>query len=121
MLRFALNRLLQAIPVLLIVISATFLLVHSAPGGPFSAEKSVPPEVIKALEDFEFTGAGNGPTLYRGSDHQCIKDILVMQGKSPSARNSDFDYLQIVDQVDAKTVDYDPAIFGGELGPYEPA
>ena len=50
MLRFALNRLLQAIPVLLIVISVTFLLVHSAPGGPFSAEKSVPPEVIKALE-----------------------------------------------------------------------
>jgi len=80
-----------------------------------------PPEVIKALEDFEFTGAGNGPTLYRGSDHQCIKDILVMQGKSPSARTSDFDYLQIVDQVAAKTVDYDPAIFGGELGPYVPA
>ena len=50
MLRFALNRLLQAIPVLLIVISATFLLVHSAPGGPFSADKAVPPEVIKALE-----------------------------------------------------------------------
>ena len=48
--RFALNRLLQAIPVLLIVISATFMLVHSAPGGPFSAEKSVPPEVIAALE-----------------------------------------------------------------------
>jgi len=50
MLRFALNRLLQAIPVLLIVISATFFLVHSAPGGPFSADKAVPPEVIKALE-----------------------------------------------------------------------
>jgi branched-chain amino acid transport system substrate-binding protein len=46
---------------------------------------------------------------------------LVMQGKSPSARSSEFDYLKIVDQVDAKTVDYDPAIFGGELGPYEPA
>jgi len=26
------------------------LLVHSAPGGPFSADKAVPPEVIKALE-----------------------------------------------------------------------
>ena len=50
MLRFALGRLLQAIPVLLIVISATFLLVHSAPGGPFSADKAVPPEVILALE-----------------------------------------------------------------------
>ena len=50
MLRFAIGRLLQAIPVLLIVISVTFLLVHSAPGGPFSADKAVPPEVIKALE-----------------------------------------------------------------------
>ena len=50
MLRFALGRFLQAIPVLLIVISATFLLVHSAPGGPFSADKAVPPEVIRALE-----------------------------------------------------------------------
>ncbi|HAZ94523.1 MAG TPA: ABC transporter [Porticoccaceae bacterium] len=50
MLRFAFYRLLQAIPVLLIVISLTFLLVHSAPGGPFSADKAVPPEVIKALE-----------------------------------------------------------------------
>ena len=50
MLRFAFNRLLQAIPGLLIVISATFFLVHSAPGGPFSADKAVPPEVIRALE-----------------------------------------------------------------------
>ena len=50
MFRFAINRLLQAIPVLLVVISITFLLVHSAPGGPFSADKAVPPEVIKALE-----------------------------------------------------------------------
>ena len=50
MLRFAFYRLLQAIPVLLIVISLTFVLVHSAPGGPFSEDKAVPPEVIKALE-----------------------------------------------------------------------
>lgn len=50
MIKFALGRLLQAIPVLLVVITATFFLVHSAPGGPFSADKAVPPEVIKALE-----------------------------------------------------------------------
>lgn len=50
MLRFALARILQSIPVLLIVISATFLLVHSAPGGPFSADKAVPEEVLRALE-----------------------------------------------------------------------
>jgi oligopeptide transport system permease protein len=50
MLRFILSRLLQAIPVLLVVISVTFLLIHSAPGGPFSDEKAVPPEVVRALE-----------------------------------------------------------------------
>lgn len=50
MLKLVLGRLLQAIPVLLVVISATFFLVHSAPGGPFSADKAVPPEVLKALE-----------------------------------------------------------------------
>ncbi|WP_461518172.1 ABC transporter permease [Porticoccus sp.] len=48
--RFILSRLLQAIPVLLVVITATFFLVRAAPGGPFSAEKIVPPEVVKALE-----------------------------------------------------------------------
>ena len=32
------------------VITATFLLVRMAPGGPFSAEKAVPAEVLKALE-----------------------------------------------------------------------
>ena len=50
MLRFIANRLLQAIPVLLVVITVTFLLIHSAPGGPFSDEKAVPPEVARALE-----------------------------------------------------------------------
>ena len=50
MFKFALGRLLQAIPVLLVVITMTFMLVHSAPGGPFSADKAVPEEVLKALE-----------------------------------------------------------------------
>lgn len=50
MLRFFLVRLLQALPVIFIVISATFFLVRAAPGGPFDAEKVVLPEVKRALE-----------------------------------------------------------------------
>ncbi len=50
MVKFLLSRLLQAVPVLTIVITATFFIVHAAPGGPFSADKAVPPEVIQALE-----------------------------------------------------------------------
>lgn len=50
MTRFIVGRLLQAIPVLLVVVTATFFLVRAAPGGPFSEEKAVPPEVLKALD-----------------------------------------------------------------------
>ena len=50
MLRFIISRLLHAIPVIFIVITATFFLVRAAPGGPFDAEKVVLPEVKRALE-----------------------------------------------------------------------
>lgn len=50
MARFIWVRLLQAIPVLLVVITATFFLVRFAPGGPFDQEKAVLPEVKRALE-----------------------------------------------------------------------
>jgi oligopeptide transport system permease protein len=50
MFKFIFNRLLQAIPVILVVVTATFFLVRMAPGGPFDADKAVPAEVLKALE-----------------------------------------------------------------------
>ena len=76
-----------------------------------------PPELIKALEDFEFDGMGNGPTLYRGSDHQCFKDVLVVRGNENPT--SQFDLLPVYKVVSRDAVTYDPSIFGGELGPYE--
>ncbi|GAB5450780.1 MAG: oligopeptide ABC transporter permease OppB [Halioglobus sp.] len=48
--RFVGIRLLQAIPVILAVITVTFFLVRVAPGGPFDGEKAVIPEVKAALE-----------------------------------------------------------------------
>ncbi len=48
--RFLAIRLLQAIPVILAVITVTFFLVRVAPGGPFDSEKAVLPEVKAALE-----------------------------------------------------------------------
>lgn len=46
---FILKRLLQAIPVLLLVATVTFFMVHAAPGGPFDKDRSVPPEVMSQL------------------------------------------------------------------------
>ncbi len=48
--RFIGGRLLQAVPVILTVITVTFFLVRVAPGGPFDEEKAVIPEVKAALE-----------------------------------------------------------------------
>ena len=51
MIKFAAIRILQAIPVLFGVVTITFALIHIAPGGPFSGDKAVPPEVLIALEE----------------------------------------------------------------------
>ena len=51
MLKFIFHRILQTLPVLLIVISVTFILIREAPGGPFDAEKAVSPYVLEKLNE----------------------------------------------------------------------
>ncbi len=43
--RYAFQRLLGAIPALLVMIFIAFYLIHGAPGGPFDTEKTIAPEV----------------------------------------------------------------------------
>jgi oligopeptide transport system permease protein len=43
------RRLLIAVPTLLAVIAAAFFLMHSVPGGPFDAERQMPPEIEQRL------------------------------------------------------------------------
>ena len=50
MLRYAYLRILGAIPTLLLVIAIAFLMVHSAPGGPFDAARVLPPEIERNIE-----------------------------------------------------------------------
>jgi branched-chain amino acid transport system substrate-binding protein len=72
-----------------------------------------PCAVVEALEDFEFDGMGNGPTLYRAEDHQCFKDVLVMKGaENPT---SEYDNLEIVEITPVEQVSYAPdhPMFGG--------
>ncbi len=80
-----------------------------------------PPEVIKALEGFEFDGAGYGPTLYRACDHQGYHRILAVRGKGKSEMESKFDVFQIVGQVEREDVMYPCDQFAGDLGPYKPS
>ena len=50
MLRYTLLRILGAIPTLLLVIALAFLMVHAAPGGPFSNERVLPKHVEEKIE-----------------------------------------------------------------------
>ena len=46
MFKFIFKRILQAIPVLLIVATLTFFMIRLAPGGPFSTDKNISPEIM---------------------------------------------------------------------------
>ena len=52
MLKFLTLRLLAIIPVLLIIVTITFILVRLAPGGPFTEEKKYPPQAIEQLNSY---------------------------------------------------------------------
>lgn len=49
-LNYIIKRLLVMIPVFFLVVTAVFFMIRFAPGGPFSSEKKVPPQVLKNLE-----------------------------------------------------------------------
>ncbi|MGR3452677.1 substrate-binding protein [Pseudooceanicola sp.] len=76
-----------------------------------------PCAVAEALEDFEFDGLGNGPTLYRAADHQCFKDVVVVRGKENP--ENEFDLVEIVEVTPREQVEYapdHPMFAGGNLG-----
>ncbi|HZG16323.1 MAG TPA: ABC transporter permease [Candidatus Bathyarchaeia archaeon] len=50
MIRYLGKRILFMIVSLFLIITVTFFLMHSIPGGPFTSEKNVPDEIKKALE-----------------------------------------------------------------------
>lgn len=50
MLRFIVRRVLETIPVFLVIITATFFMIRFVPGGPFTAEKAVTEEVQRNLD-----------------------------------------------------------------------
>jgi oligopeptide transport system permease protein len=50
MLRYALGRLLAIVPTFLVIVAAAFFLMRAAPGGPFDAEQTLPPEIEANLQ-----------------------------------------------------------------------
>ncbi len=51
MIRYLGKRLFFMLVTLFLIITATFFLMQAVPGGPFTAEKNVPPEILAALQE----------------------------------------------------------------------
>ncbi len=51
MTKFVFFRILQTIPVLLAIVAITFFMVRAAPGGPFSGERRVSPQILEKMNE----------------------------------------------------------------------
>jgi oligopeptide transport system permease protein len=90
MMRYALRRLLGAIPTLLVIITLAFFMMRAAPGGPFDSQRKLTPEVernIKAAYNL---------------DKPLVQQYFIYLGKlahgdlGPSYKNKDFTVVQLI-------------------------
>ena len=90
MMRYALRRLLGAIPTLFVIITLAFFMMRAAPGGPFDSERRLPPEVER-----------NVKAAYN-LDKPVMQQYLIYLGKlaqgdfGPSYKNKDFTVAQLI-------------------------
>jgi ABC-type branched-subunit amino acid transport system substrate-binding protein len=69
------------------------------------AETFYPPEVIKQLEDHEYSNTGIGEAVSRACDHQSQRDVFVVQGREPSEQENGA-LLSLVGTTDKDTAGY---------------
>ncbi|MFP8966228.1 oligopeptide ABC transporter permease OppB [Pokkaliibacter sp. CJK22405] len=92
MIRFVLKRLLESIPTLLILITVSFVLMHAAPGSPFTGERNLPPEIMANIE----AKYGLDQPLYVQYFHYLGN--LVQGDLGPSFKYKDFTVNELVSQ-----------------------
>ncbi|RAI02474.1 branched-chain amino acid ABC transporter substrate-binding protein [Acuticoccus sediminis] len=79
-----------------------------------------PVDVIKAMEASKENPYTTtiGDVYFRAEDHQMVRPITILVGKSPDQMENEEDYYEVVDVVDGESVMNSPDHFGCELGPY---
>lgn len=90
MLKTIIRRLLEAIPVLFVVVTVTFFLIRFAPGGPFDEEKNVSPEIEKRLLEYYNL---NAPAHEQYFDY--LKD-LAHGNLGPSFKNASYSVNELI-------------------------
>ncbi len=117
MLKYSFRRVLVAIPTLLILIIVSFFLMHAAPGGPFTSERTLPPQVLANIN----AKYGLDQPLYMQLWNY-ITDIVLHFDFGPSFKYKDRTVNEIIAQGFPVTLKYGGISFivatlvGGTLG-----
>ncbi|MGC8476449.1 MAG: substrate-binding protein [Acetobacteraceae bacterium] len=83
-----------------------------------SAGTFYPPAVIKEYEKGTRFNSLVGEVAFRAEDHQLIRPVFIMRGKTPKAMKTPDDYWEVI-QIDAGgPLMQKPGTFGCKLGPY---
>jgi oligopeptide transport system permease protein len=93
MTRFMIRRFLSLIPTIFLIITFAFIIVRSAPGGPFSGEKNIPPEILANLQK-KYHMDESLPRQYVRYMGEIVKGDL-----GPSFRYKDYTVNQLVRQA----------------------
>lgn len=93
MTRFMIRRFLSLIPTVFLMITFAFIIVRSAPGGPFTSERGRPPEIVENLKK------------HYDLDKPIFTQYLLYMGKimkgnlGPSTRFKDFTVNEVIGQA----------------------
>jgi ABC-type branched-subunit amino acid transport system substrate-binding protein len=77
-----------------------------------------PPTVIKTYEKGETIPSLVGDVHYRPEDHQCVRPVIIVKGKTQKDMKGKEDYYDIVEIVPGAPLMQKPDAFGCKLGDY---
>jgi ABC-type branched-subunit amino acid transport system substrate-binding protein len=77
-----------------------------------------PPDVIKSYEAGRKIQSTVGEVYYRKEDHQCVRPVIIVQGKKQSEMKNKEDYWNVLEIVPGEGLMQKPDAFGCKLGDY---
>lgn len=77
-----------------------------------------PPDVIKQYEKGETIPSLVGDVHYRPEDHQLVRPVIIVKGKTPKEMKNKEDFWEVVEVVPGAPLMQKPDAFGCKLGDY---
>jgi ABC-type branched-subunit amino acid transport system substrate-binding protein len=77
-----------------------------------------PPDVIKSWEAGRKLQSTVGEVYFRKEDHQCVRPVIIVQGKKSSEMKTKDDYWNVIDIEQGANLMQKPDAFGCKPGDY---